>query len=97
MCRITKFCKEQRLTFLTVLIATSMSLYFARILPSPDVKPKVVHDTIYVQQPLPEQLLDSIVKNVSEINNKLTPRKMYVRKRPVAVDTIRMDAQVRVE
>lgn len=97
MGRITKFCKEQRLTFLTFLIATSMSLYFARILPSPEVKPKVVHDTIYVQKPLPESLLDSIARNVSEINNKLTPKKVYVRKRPVAMDTIRIDAQVRVE
>ena len=82
---------------MTFLIATTMGFYFSRILPSPDVKPKVLHDTIYVQKPLPESLLDSIARNVSEINKKLTPKKVYMRKRPVTVDTIRIDAQVRVE
>lgn len=97
MDRIIKFCKGHLLTFLTVMLAMFMGCYFARILPSPDVKPKVVHDTIYVQQPLPDSLLDSIAKKVSEINNKLTPKKVYVRKRSAVVDTIRIDAQVRVE
>ena len=97
MDRIIKFCKGHLLAFLTVMLASFMGFYFSRILPSPDVKPKVVHDIIYVQQPLPDSLLDSIAKNVSEINNKLTPKKVYLRKRPAVVDTIRIDAQVRVE
>lgn len=83
--------------FLTVLVALTMALYFARILPGPAHKENIVHDTIYVQQPIPDSILDRIANDVSEINSKLNPKKVYVRKRPINSDTIRIDASIKLD
>lgn len=74
-----------------------MGVYFALILPRPEKPAEVIHDTIYVQQPLPDSLLNRIATDVSEINNKLTPKKVYIHKRPKTSDTIRIDASIKLE
>lgn len=83
--------------FWTFLVATTMGVYFAFTLPRP-IKPiEVIHDTIYVQQPLPDSILERIASDVSEINRKLSPKKVYVRKRPITSDTIRIDASIKLD
>lgn len=97
MKKILKFCRDNWHTFLTMLIASTMGFYFAAILPIPQKSVEVVYDTLYIQQPLPDTLFQRISLDVSEINEKLTPKKVYVRKRPAISDTIRIDASLKLE
>ena len=83
--------------FLTILVAITMGVYFASTLPHHEKPAEIVHDTIYVQQPLPDSILDRIANDVSEINKKLTPKKVYIRKRPKTSDTIRINASIKLD
>ena len=83
------------LNFVVITIGMLLGDYCARILSkaSPD-KRKI--DTIYIEKSKTDSLLQEIAVIVDEINKKLTPKKVYIKKCKQC-DTLRIDASIRLE
>lgn len=82
------------LRLVTVATAVFMGVGIARNLPN-SKKLKPIHDTIYVKPAISDSLLRDISVQVHEINNKLTPKKVYISPRQKqSCDTIHIDASL---
>ena len=53
-------------------------------------------DTIYVEKIVTDSIMQNILMQIQEINNKVTPKKIYIRKHNPC-DTLKIDASIRLK
>lgn len=80
-------------TFVSVLL--SLITFFSL----PQSVPETINtsiDTIYIDRSITDSLLKDVLIEIHEMNEKLKPKKVYIRTKP-KLDTIRIDANVKIQ
>lgn len=82
------------LNFVGMTIILFLGDYCARILNKVSTDKRKV-DTVYIEK---KEVTDTILRNIAiqvkEINNKITPKKVYIQKRRNLCDTLKIDAAI---
>lgn len=85
------------LTMFTLGVVVFIAIIAGRILPVKDDQ-ILKKDTIYIERSITDSLLLNISKQVHEINNKLTPKRVYINKnKQKNADTLHIDAHIHME
>lgn len=76
--------------FIAVLVARTVNVAV------PEMS-EIVHDTVFIQQPVTDSILQDIDVQVKEINSKITVKKTMKRKPSKRNDTIKVDAVIHID
>jgi len=96
------FLKAHRYALVVYSIATAVSVFIGVLVARtinvavPEM-PEIVHDTVFVQQPVTDSILQDIDVQVKEINSKITVKKNVKRKPSKRNDTIKVDAVIHID
>lgn len=98
---LLEYCKQNKFSIKIYGITTIVSFLIAfitfSILPKSESEPKHSQlDTIYIDRNKTDSLLKDVLIEVHEINEKLKPKKVYIKTKPKN-DTIRIDANVKIQ
>ena len=81
---------------ITTFVSVLLSLIAFSSLPQLDPEPIQSRiDTIYIDRSITDSLLKDVLIEIHEINEKLKPKKVYIKTKP-KLDTIRIDANVKI-
>lgn len=82
---------------ITTSVSVLLSLVAFFLLPQSE--PESIHtriDTIYIDRSATDSLLKDVLIEIHEMNEKLKPKKVYIRTNP-KLDTIRINANVKIQ
>ena len=99
--KIKEYFKQNKYPIVIYGVTTFVSILIfyitISILPKSEPEPKHSHlDTIYIDKSETDSLLKNVLIEVHEINEKLKPKKVYIKTKP-KIDTIRIDANVKIQ
>ena len=80
-------------TFVSVLLSLMTFFSLSQSVPE-TINTRI--DTIYIDRSITDSLLKDVLIEIHEMNEKLKPKKVYIRTKP-KLDTIRIDANVKIQ